>query len=158
MCIRDSGNSYDIQDVDYSSGGVGYYFYGGRVEKIRWQKPTPQSVMTFTDGAGHEIPVEINPGKTYLGIVDLDMADQCIYLSLIHIYPQELAVIVDGRDVKRLPLPFDATGYEYEVREFVRTVESGALECPSLPAQATLRILRQMDKLRKDWDIRYPFE
>jgi len=67
-------------------------------------------------------------------------------------------VIVDGRDVKRLPLPFDATGYEYEVREFVRTVESGALECPSLPAQATLRILRQMDKLRKDWDIRYPFE
>lgn len=73
-------------------------------------------------------------------------------------HPQELAVIVDGRDVKRLPLPFDATGYEYEVREFVRTVESGALECPSLPAQATLRILRQMDKLRKDWDIRYPFE
>ena len=47
------GNSYDIQDVDYSSGGVGYYFYGGRVESIRWQKPTPQSVMTFTDGAGH---------------------------------------------------------------------------------------------------------
>ena len=73
-------------------------------------------------------------------------------------HPQELAVIVDGRDVKRLPLPFDATGYEYEVREFVRTVESGALECPSLPAQATLRILRQMDKLRKDWDTRYPFE
>ena len=73
------GNSYDIQDVDYSSGGVGYYFYGGRVESIRWQKPTPQSVMTFTDGAGHEIPVEINPGKTYLGIVDLDMADQCMY-------------------------------------------------------------------------------
>ena len=73
------GNSYDIQDVDYSSGGIGYYFYGGRVEKIRWQKPTPQSVMTFTDGAGYEIPVEINPGKTYLGIVDLDMADQCRY-------------------------------------------------------------------------------
>lgn len=73
------GNGYDIQEVDYSSGGVGYYFCGGRVESIRWQKPSPQSVMTFTDGAGYEIPVEINPGKTYLGIVDLDMADQCIY-------------------------------------------------------------------------------
>ena len=73
-------------------------------------------------------------------------------------YPQELSVMVDGRDVKRLPLPFDATGYEYEVREFVRTVEKGETECPSLPASATLRILHQMDKLRGDWDIRYPFE
>lgn len=72
-------DKYDIQDVDYASGGIGYYFYGGNVEKIRWQKPTPQSVMTFTDGGGNEIPVEINPGKTYLGIVDLDMADQCGY-------------------------------------------------------------------------------
>lgn len=73
-------------------------------------------------------------------------------------FPQELTVITDGRDMKRLPLPFDATGYEYEVREFVRTVESGALECPSLPAAATLRILRQMDALRAAWGIRYPFE
>lgn len=86
------GNSYDIQDVDYSSGGVGYYFYGGRVEKIRWQKPTPQSVMTFTDGAGHEIPVEINPGKTYLGIVDLDMADQCIYREDTSAGPESVSV------------------------------------------------------------------
>ena len=86
------GNSYDIQDVDYSSGGVGYYFYGGRVESIRWQKPTPQSVMTFTDGAGHEIPVEINPGKTYLGIVDLDMADQCIYREDTSAGPESVSV------------------------------------------------------------------
>lgn len=86
------GNSYDIQDVDYSSGGVGYYFYGGRVESIRWQKPTPQSVMTFTDGAGHEIPVEINPGKTYLGIVDLDMADQCMYREDTSAGPESVSV------------------------------------------------------------------
>lgn len=86
------GNSYDIQDVDYSSGGVGYYFYGGRVESIRWQKPTPQSVMTFTDGAGHEISVEINPGKTYLGIVDLDMADQCMYREDTSAGPESVSV------------------------------------------------------------------
>lgn len=86
------GNSYDIQDVDYSSGGVGYYFYGGRVESFRWQKPTPQSVMTFTDGAGHEIPVEINPGKTYLGIVDLDMADQCMYREDTSAGPESVSV------------------------------------------------------------------
>ena len=73
-------------------------------------------------------------------------------------HPQELTVITDGRDMKRLPLPFDATGYEYEVREFVRSVENGALECASLPASATLRILRQMDALRASWGIRYPFE
>ena len=52
--------------------------------------------------------------------------------------PQELTVITDGRDMKRLPLPFDATGYEYEVREFARTAEAGGLECPSLPAAAFL--------------------
>ena len=86
------GNSYDIQDVDYAAGGVGYYFYGGRVESIRWQKPTPQSVMTFTDGAGYEIPVEINPGKTYLGIVGLDMADQCVYREDTTTGPESVTV------------------------------------------------------------------
>ena len=48
--------------------------------------------MTFTDGAGHEIPVEINPGKTYLGIVDLDMADQCMYREDTSAGPESVSV------------------------------------------------------------------
>lgn len=60
--------------------------------------------------------------------------------------------------VRRVELPFDATGYEYEVRAVAAALESGARECPDMPRSATLRILEQMDALRAAWGIRYPFE
>ncbi|WP_367925497.1 Gfo/Idh/MocA family protein [uncultured Ruthenibacterium sp.] len=59
---------------------------------------------------------------------------------------------------RTVELPFEATGYEYEVRAIVDAVNRGARECPDMPRAATLRILEQMDALRKAWNIRYPFE
>ena len=56
------------------------------------------------------------------------------------------------------PFPFDYTGYEYEVRSAARAIREGKCECPELPHAESLRILRQMDALRAQWGIRYPFE
>ena len=54
--------------------------------------------------------------------------------------------------------PHEFTGYEYEVRSVVNAVQEGRTECPELPHAESLRILRQMDALRAQWGIRYPFE
>ena len=35
----------DLQYVEYSWGGIGYYFYGGKCEKIYWQKGTPLEAL-----------------------------------------------------------------------------------------------------------------
>ena len=63
--------STDLQFVDYSYGGYGYYIYGGKAERIRWVKGTPQEALRLVQLDG-STPYEINCGKTYLAVVDLD--------------------------------------------------------------------------------------
>ena len=72
--------TYDIQQVSYNLGGVGYYFCNGKAEKIRWRKDAPQSVLQLMDGDGNETPIQLNPGKTYLSVVSLgEEAEQFSY-------------------------------------------------------------------------------
>ncbi len=56
------------------------------------------------------------------------------------------------------PVPKQITGYEYEVRACLEALKSGRIECPEMPHQETLRMMRLMDQLRYSWGIRYPFE
>ena len=61
----------DLQYAEYSWGGVGYYCYGGKIERIRWQKGTPLDTLRIVDFNTQE-PFEINCGKTYVTVVDED--------------------------------------------------------------------------------------
>lgn len=73
------GSGYDLQKVDYTFGGYGCYFNGGKVEKVRWLKGAPDQVLRIVDADGNEENVKINPGKTYLAVVDLDEAERFTY-------------------------------------------------------------------------------
>ena len=70
------GSGYDLQKVDYTYGGVGYYFNGGKAEPIRWQKGAPNQPLRILDGSGNEQSVKINPGKTYIAVVDLEVLEE----------------------------------------------------------------------------------
>ena len=75
-----SSLGYDAQmlvHVEYSWGGVGYYFTQGRMEPIRWMKGLPREPLRIVDAEGHEIDVQINCGKTYVGVTDNSMFDYC---------------------------------------------------------------------------------
>lgn len=52
--------------------------------------------------------------------------------------------------------PPQITGYEYQVYASIEALENGWLESPFMPHQETLRIMRQMDELRKEWEVIYP--
>jgi predicted dehydrogenase len=54
--------------------------------------------------------------------------------------------------------PKQITGYEYEVYSCLEAIEKGELECWEMPHDETLRIMRQMDELRAEWGVVYPFE
>lgn len=58
-----------LAQVDMTSG-TGFYICGGRYEPVRWHKGLPeQPLLILTqDGANY---VEINPGTTYVAVVDL---------------------------------------------------------------------------------------
>ena len=61
-----------LSNVSLSWGGVGFYFNGGKVEKVRWMKGMPNDKLRIVSLDGTETDVLINPGKSYIAFVDLD--------------------------------------------------------------------------------------
>ncbi len=72
--------------------------------------------------------------------------------------PRRIAVWREDRLVREIPVPPQLTGYEYEVRACLRALTEGCAQCPEMPWDETLRIMRQMDALRAEWGVRYPFD
>jgi hypothetical protein len=50
------------------------------------------------------------------------------------------------------------TGYEYEVRACIRAMQEGTIECSEMPHAEILQIMRQMDDIRKQLGVVYPFD
>ena len=59
---------------------------------------------------------------------------------------------------KEVEIPRQITGYEYEVLACKRALDEGRIECPQMPHSETLEIMRQMDEIRRQFGIVYPFE
>ena len=67
---RYPGDSGDVQQVSYISGGDAYCFSRGGVQHGRWEKASPEHPLRVYDKTGTEML--FNRGKTYLAIVDDD--------------------------------------------------------------------------------------
>lgn len=65
-----AGDSHDVQQVDFVSGGEAYLFTRGAVQIGRWEKPAPTQPLKLYDEDGAELT--LNRGKTYLALVDDD--------------------------------------------------------------------------------------
>ena len=50
------------------------------------------------------------------------------------------------------------TGYEYEVEACKKALEEGRIECEEMPHSETITIMKQMDEIRKQFGIVFPFE
>ena len=76
----------DLQYVEYAWGGVGYYCYGGKCEKIYWQKGTPLEALRLyylnEDGTCSDTPLEVNTGKSYVAVTDVDFAENFVHSTL----------------------------------------------------------------------------
>jgi len=49
-------------------------------------------------------------------------------------------------------------GYEYQVIECKRCIDAGLPESHMMPHEETIDIMRQMDALRKEWGVKYPYD
>lgn len=56
------------------------------------------------------------------------------------------------------PVPEQINGYEYELIACRDAIAAGRIECPEMPHAETIRIMEQMDALRKEWGMVYPGE
>ena len=76
--------------------------------------------------------------------------------------PQVIRVYAsDGltRELTReIAVPEQISGYEYELLSCKRAIEAGALECPEMPHAETLELMRQIDEIRRQFGVVFPFE
>ena len=73
--------------------------------------------------------------------------------------PQSISVY-DLTDtlVKKIQVPTQITGYEYQIREAMARIRAGHTEAASMPLDTTIAVMERMDALRKDWGLIYPME
>lgn len=73
--------------------------------------------------------------------------------------PELIEVYRNYELVERIAKPADMiTGYEYQVMECKRCIEAGLSESPLMPHAETISIMQQMDSLRHEWGVVYPYD
>lgn len=82
-----------LSKVSLSWGGVGYYFNGGKMEKVRWMKGTPLEMLRIVSLDGTETDVEINIGTSYICFVGLD------YFGTFKLDGERVDVAGDYKDI-----------------------------------------------------------
>ena len=73
--------------------------------------------------------------------------------------PQSIAVY-DLTDtlIKKIEVPAQITGYEYQIREAMARIRAGEIEAASMPLDTTIAVMERMDALRASWGLIYPME
>lgn len=99
------------------------------------------SILAITDRAG-----VINGDKGYIVVTNINNTEKITVYSI----NREIIAVYDA--------PKQITGYEYEVLAAVKAIKEGALECEDMPHLETLRVMKIMDGLRKEWGVHYSFE
>lgn len=56
------------------------------------------------------------------------------------------------------PVPEQINGYEYEAMACVRAIRAGQVECVEMPHSETLRLMKILDEVRKQWGFVLPCE
>lgn len=73
--------------------------------------------------------------------------------------PNGIKVYNENRELIRdLAVPEQISGYEYEILEAIECINNKKLECPSMPHEDTIKMMRIMDGLREEWGVKYPDE
>lgn len=80
------------------------------------------------------------------------------HMVIENINNPEIARVYDlnYRLVAEYPAPAQITGFEYEVMASFEAIDQGLLETPYMPHSETLRMMRMMDSLRKEWGVTFP--
>lgn len=111
---------------------------------------------TYKDGKKAHLRTSFVSGRKNEGTIK--GTEGSIFVENLNNYSAIRVYDKGGRLKEDLKLPEQINGYEYEVLACIRAMEEGQLECEEMPHQETLEIMKQMDALRAEWGVIYPFE
>ena len=138
--------------------------FGNNIEKI-------SSGCTYAESGVDEqntITLQYHDGKVAVlnsSMVSLSDRKGIIYgtkgFAIIeNINNYESIAIYDSsyKKVAMYKAPKQISGYEYEVEASIKAIREHKIECSEMLHSETLRVMKLMDSLRKDWGIVFPFE
>lgn len=72
--------------------------------------------------------------------------------------PTLITVERDGHEAETFEVDTPLNGYNYEALEVNRCLREGLLESATMPLAESLAVMKTMDELRRQWQLRYPME
>lgn len=72
--------------------------------------------------------------------------------------PSELTVAASGAEPETIRFDNAGNGFNYEAAAVGECIRAGKTESDIMPLDETLAIMQTLDRLRAQWDLRYPFE
>lgn len=73
--------------------------------------------------------------------------------------PEVIRVFNERKELTaEYPAPAQINGYEYEVLACARAVRNGQTECAEMPHSETMRLMRILDEIRRQWGFVLPCE
>lgn len=72
--------------------------------------------------------------------------------------PQEFTVYIDGQEPQVYHCPFYGNGFEEQIMETNRCLRDGKLESDIIPHAQSMKIMGQMDEIRKKIGVKYPLD
>ena len=63
-----------------------------------------------------------------------------------------------GRLLKRVEVPPQVTGYEYELREAIRCISEGKTRTECITPEYSVKLMELMDRVRQQWNFKFPQE
>jgi len=138
--------------------------FGREVERI-------DSTCTLTDtgvDASESITITYKDGK--MAVLNCTMNAQSdrrgviygpkgyITVENINNFASVTVYDMNYKAIKSVKAPKQITGYEYEISSCMEAIEKGEKECWEMPHAETLWIMKQMDELRAQWGVIFPFE
>ena len=172
FCYRTAPNAVPRLYLPHLAGGslldVGVYglhfaaiFLGSAPETLLALGHTDQGVdihtnilLKYKGGAIANITSAIGVAKPETGYIygtEGWISFPCFY------GPQELTVHTHQGE-RRIEKPYMGNGFEEEILEACRCIREGKRQSDIMPLEETITILRQMDAVREQIGLRYPFE
>ncbi|MDE7248334.1 MAG: Gfo/Idh/MocA family oxidoreductase [Lachnospiraceae bacterium] len=153
-----------LLDVGVYTLNFALMIFGNNIDKIH-------SCCTYTDtGVDQQntITIQYMDGKCALlnsSMVSLSDRKGIIYgtkgfaiVENINNFESIAVYDTSYKKVAEYKRPKQISGYEYEVEACIRAIRDHQIECVEMPHSETLRVMKMMDNLRKEWGIVYPFE
>jgi predicted dehydrogenase len=80
------------------------------------------------------------------------------YIRIPHFWYASGFELCRDNKTEQFDIPFVSTGYFHEAEEAMRCLRAGLTESSIMPLDESLKIMKILDTLRKQWGLKYPME